>query len=159
MVRLLLWLLALFGLWMLFVTTTSLAEVLLGLGSALLALIGVAVLRRRAGRKDGPSLAWLAHSFVLVPRLFSDTAMVFAVLARQLARRDPVVGGFRAVPYSSGQTNAESATAADAFTLLANSLTPNTIALDIDPLEGVVLVHQLRLQSHEAAARELIRPA
>ncbi len=158
-VRLLLSLLALFGLWMLFVSTTLLPEVLLGVGSALMALVGVVFLRREAGARAGPRLAWLRASLVLVPRLFTDSFVVFRALARQLVLREPSVGGFRAVPYESGQHDARSAAAADAFAILANSLTPNTIVLDVDAVEGVMLVHQLAPQSSERAARELIRPA
>ena len=152
------WLLLLDGFWMLFVVTTALPELALGAGSAVLALIGVVVLGNQTGLHRPPKLAWLGRAAILLPRLVTDTGTVFGALARQLLRREPALGSFRAVPYQSGQTDAPSAAAADAFVVAANSVTPNTIVLDVDQLNGVVLVHQLAPRSPAATSQDLVRP-
>jgi multisubunit Na+/H+ antiporter MnhE subunit len=153
------WVLFLIALWMLFVASTELPEVLLGVGSAVLASIGVAVLRKHAGLTSAPKLWWLGRALVLLPRFVTDTMVVFRALFRQLLGGQPALGAFRALPYTPGQRNLLSASAADAFVVAANSLTPNTIVLDADPIEGLLLVHQLVPQSHSDVSHDLIRSA
>lgn len=155
----LLWALALMGAWMLFVVTTQLPEVLLGLGSAVLAYIGVAAIRRQVGLFGLVKLRWLRDALVLVPRLVTDTFLVFRALGRQLFQGQHVTGAFMAMPYSPGQHDQLSALSADAFAVASNSLTPNTIVLDVDPVEGLILVHQLEPQTPAEAQRDLVRPA
>lgn len=152
------WLLFLMGMWMLFVVTTELPDIALGAGSAMLTLILVTVLRREAGRAILPRVRWLVRIGGLVPLLFSETVTVFGALFRQLFRGQPMRGAFFAVPYPGVYPDETEATAAAAFTIAANSLTPNSIVLDVDHLEGLVLLHQLVPRSPEQIRRSLVLP-
>ena len=155
----LLWLLALMGAWMLFVVSTQLPELALGAGSAVATAAFALFLRRVIGPHAPPRLRWLAGAACLIPRLFTDTAVVFAALYRQLLRGQPAVGAFRAVAYHGEQPDEVSAAAADAFLIAANSITPNTIVVDIDRVEGLVLLHQLSPEPPARVRSQLVRPA
>jgi multisubunit Na+/H+ antiporter MnhE subunit len=155
----LLWLLALMGAWMLFVVSTELPELMVGAGSALVGAGLVLVLRREVGPHAPPKLRWLARAWVLLPRLFTETAMVFAALFRQLFQGQPAVGAFHATPYGGHFPNEPTAAAADAFAITANSIAPNTIVLDADRVEGVLLVHQLVPQPEPKTRRQLVFPS
>jgi multisubunit Na+/H+ antiporter MnhE subunit len=155
----LLWLLSLMGLWMLYVVSTAPPEIVLGAASALVAAGFVLVLRSQTGPLAPPKLRWLAGSLVLVPRLFTDTAVVFAALFRQLFRGHRAIGAFRVVRYGGQSPDELTAAAADAFLIAANSITPNTIVLDVDRLEGLVLLHQLAPVPAEKVRRQLVRPS
>ncbi len=139
----LVWFLALMGAWMLYVASTQLPEIVLGAGSAAFATAGVLVICSRLTTPRAPRLRWLLSCWHLIPRLFSDTALVFVALGRQLFRGERAAGSFRAIAYSGEYPDASTGEAADAFVITANSITPNTIVLDVDRLEGLVLVHQL----------------
>jgi multisubunit Na+/H+ antiporter MnhE subunit len=154
----LLWLVGLMAAWMLFVVSTEAPELLLGAGSAVVGAGLATVLRRQVGAHAPPRLRWLARCWVLLPRLFTDTAIVFGALARQLFRGQPAAGAIRSIPYE-GAFGDELTAAADAFTIAANSITPNTIVLDIDRVEGLLLVHQLVPQGDAQLRREAILPA
>jgi multisubunit Na+/H+ antiporter MnhE subunit len=154
-----LWALLLLGAWMTFVVTTALPEVLLGVGSAIVAGLVMAVLRAHAGATGVPKLRWLRDALVLLPRLVTDTLVVFRVLFLHLSGKQQALGAFRALPYEPNQPDALSASMADAFVVAVNSLTPNTIVLDIDPVEGLLLVHQPQPQRHDEASRALVRPS
>jgi multisubunit Na+/H+ antiporter MnhE subunit len=154
----LLWLLGLMGAWMLFVVSTQLPELALGAGSAVAAAAFALLPRQVAGAHAPPRLRWLAGAARLIPRLFTDTAVVFVALSRQLLRRQPATGAFRAVAYRGEQPDEVSAAAADAFLIAANSITPNTIVVDIDRVEGLVLLHQLAPESPAQVRRQLVRP-
>ena len=155
----LLWLIALMSLWMLYVVSSAPPEIALGAASAVFAAGFAVFLRHEEGAHAPPKLRWLARTAVLVPRLFTDTAVVFGVLFRHLAGRDPAVGAFRAVPYEGVFPDELTAAAGDAFTITANSITPNTIVIDVDRVEGLVLLHQLAPESPEQTNRQLVRPA
>jgi len=152
------WLLGLLGLWLLFVASTSPAEVLLGLGSALVAVALGMVVRRFVGPQPLPRLRWLWQLSAIVPRFGVETGQVFWALFLHLLRRRTALGAFRAVAYGGIQPDELTAAAADAVLIAANSFTPNTIVLDVDRVEGLVLLHQLVPQAHEAASHSLIRP-
>lgn len=155
----LLWLVALMGAWLLFVASTQVPELALGAGSALASTAFALLLRRVMGPHAPPRLRWLAGAAGLIPRFFSDTAVVFGALYRQLLRGQPAVGAFRAVAYRGEQSDEVSAAAADAFLIAANSLTPNTIVVDIDRVEGLVLLHQLSPEPLAEVRRRLVWPA
>ena len=145
------------GAWMLFVATTQVPDLALGAASAVLTTLLVTLIRRQSGHRVAFCAAWLPSLLFLLPRLFADTATVFAALFQQIFRGRPVRGAFRAVPYAGVYATEPEASAADAFVLAANSLTPNTIVLDIDRVEGLVLLHQLSPQSREAVRRQFVR--
>ncbi|HLG69733.1 MAG TPA: Na+/H+ antiporter subunit E [Chloroflexota bacterium] len=145
------------GLWMLFVFTTSVADIAWGAGSAAFTTGLVWIIRRFTQHSIRPRARWLPGALVLAPRLFQDTATVFVALARHLLGRQAVQGAFRAVRYQGVYSSEAEASAGDGFVILANSLTPNTIVLDIDRVEGLLLVHQLVPQSPEQTAEQLVR--
>jgi multisubunit Na+/H+ antiporter MnhE subunit len=152
------WLLCLMGAWMLYVASTELPELVLGAASALLGTVGAAIICRHMGLPTPPRLRWILACWTLIPRLFLETAMVFGALFRQIFRRQQVTGAFRAIRYAGVYADEGTAAAADAFTITANSITPNTIVLDVDRVEGLVLVHQLVLQSQAEVEAQLIVP-
>lgn len=156
--RQLMWVLLLLGAWMTLVVTTALSDVALGAASAVLTALLVALIRRACGAALSIRAGWLITALPLLPRLFTDTATVFAALAGQLFRGRPVHGSFRAVRYAGIYRDEAEASGGDAFVIATNSLTPNSVILDVDRLDGLVLLHQLVPQDPARVSAQLVRP-
>jgi hypothetical protein len=74
-------------------------------------------------------------------RLVPDTALLVTVLWRRLARRQPVSGSFRAVPYRADPvlSSAAGRVVVEAW----GSLAPNRYVVGIDDGGGVMVLHEL----------------
>lgn len=133
---------ALFGLWMVLVDTSSQPEVVTGVVVAAAgAILGtlVTAARDEPARVSPGMLLRIYRPFVL---LFTDSARVTWALAVSVVRRRRVEGRFRAVRYrATAQTS--DARARRIFTEWGASLAPNRYAIGVDPDGRYLLIHEL----------------
>jgi multisubunit Na+/H+ antiporter MnhE subunit len=129
---------AIVGVWMLLVDTYSVAEVLAGAATALLATVATLLVyaQRVVRLRPSAKLAWM------LPRWAAQVPIDLWLLARELIRA--LAGGHRggrfyARPFAGGVGPRENARRAAIE--LFGSLAPNTIVVGVD--ERQVIVHQL----------------
>jgi Na+/H+ ion antiporter subunit len=130
------------ALYLLLIDTTSLPELIVGAGAAVIAATGLELARgqRIVGERIRPR--WLAAAYRPVLRVPADVVLVSWVAIRQLFHRRGAHGAFRAAPFRCGdQHELESGRAALAQAL--GSFAPNTIVVGVDPDRELVLAHQL----------------
>jgi hypothetical protein len=131
------------ALYLLLIDITSLPELIVGAGAAVLAATGFELARERdtAGGLSG-RVRWLGtlhRPLVNVPR---DVATLSLLAVRQLVRPKAVNGVFRAVPFRCGDDEElESGRRALAESL--GSFSPNTIIVGVDGERELILGHQL----------------
>lgn len=95
-------------------------------------------------------IRWLVPALRLPGQILTDTAVVFAALARQLIRGEQPASGFRDVPVPFGDHGDQGVTRR-VLLVGANSLAPNTFVLGLDEGRDVMVVHQLVLDQGRAA--------
>lgn len=137
-----LWWAALLGLWLLFVDSSAIPEVVAGIGAAVIGAAAAGVVRSQRSQRFHPLIRWLRYAWQLPWRVVVDCAVVLAALWRRLALRQPVQGKFRTVPLNTGGADPTSA-AWRAFVVAATSVAPNTFVVGIDTEQGVALIHEL----------------
>jgi multisubunit Na+/H+ antiporter MnhE subunit len=136
------WWTLLFGLWLLLVGTVERLELIAGAAAAALGAAAAEAVRAQGLLRFRLERRWLARGWRPFARTVPDFALVTAALLRSLVRRRPVRGKFRALPFPAGGTDAASA-GRRAFATVAGSLAPNTLVVDVDPDEKLILVHEL----------------
>jgi hypothetical protein len=75
-------------------------------------------------------------------RVARETFLVFAALAKTLARREPPSGGFREISVRYGDDSPAGVTRRTLLTG-GRSLAPNAFVVDFDAERDVMLVHEL----------------
>ena len=140
-VYVLLWWVVLLGLWLLFVDTLALAEVLVGLGAAALAALAALGIHTYGGTRFRFQVRWLLLLRDVPVNTLRDCATLGVVLWRHLIRGERARGAFRTIPFPihDGPTSA----AWRAFVAGATSIAPNTYVIRFDRERGTVIVHQL----------------
>jgi hypothetical protein len=131
------------GLYLLLIDITDLPELLVGAGAAVLAASGLELAREQEVVGENIRLRWLARLYRPLAKVPSDIWFVSVVAVRQIARRRPVCGEFRAVPFAgAGEDSIDTGrrALAEAF----GSFAPNTIVVGIDTERELILAHQLR---------------
>src|SRR2546430_7087248 len=98
-VYVLLWWAVLLGLWLLFVDTLALAEVLVGLGAAALAALAALGIHAYGGTRFRFRVRWLLLLRDVPASTLRDCATLGGVLWRQPIRGDRARGAFRTVPF------------------------------------------------------------
>jgi multisubunit Na+/H+ antiporter MnhE subunit len=136
-----LWYVPLVGLWLLFVDTFALEEVLAGLVAAAVAATAADVVRAQDRVRFRMDPGWLRDLGRLPGQVLRDTWLVAVALWRHL-RGQPVEGSFRALAFPREPDDASSAARRALVTSLV-SLTPNTYVVGVEGDEGAMLVHQL----------------
>lgn len=138
----LLWWIALFGWWVLLVGTNAGLELLAGACAATLAT-ALAVALRRGGLLDYRFRAsWLATVLKVPWRVLYECGVVFGALAMHLAGQRRLSSRYRALDFPAGGNDPESR-GRRAMAAAADSISPNTMPVDIDPEHGVALRHEL----------------
>jgi len=145
------WYIPLFGLWLLFVDSFAVEELVLGAIAAALAATAADAVRAQDLVRFRMRLRWLAGVGAVPKLVVTDSWLLAAALWRQLVRPGSVRGLFRVLPFpASGDDDATSAARRALVTGVA-SLAPNTYVVGIE--SGAVLVHQLvRRQGGEIPA-------
>ena len=137
-----LWLVALFGWWILLVgTNAGLEEIAAGCAAVLATLLALALRReRQLGYRFEPR--WLLTALKAPLKVLPELGIVLWALLLQLARIRPVQSIYRALPFPAGRQDAVSA-GRRALASLTDAVSPNTLPLDVDAERGVVLRHEL----------------
>jgi hypothetical protein len=134
------------GLYLLLIDITSLPELIVGAGAAVLAATGFE-LAREEGTAGGLTarLRWLATLHRALLKVPADVAVVSAMAVRQLFSPRKVNGVFRAVPFRCGEDEALE-TGRRALAEWFGSFAPNTIIIGVDPERELILGHQLHVK-------------
>jgi hypothetical protein len=144
------------GLYLLLIDTTSLPELIVLAGAAVIAATGFELAREQE-TAGGVSvrLRWLAALYRPLLKAPSDIAVVSLIALRQLIRPRRVNGTFRAVPFRAGEGH-DIEIGRRALAESFGSFAPNTIIIGIDEEHELILGHQLR-PSGGAEAIDLLR--
>jgi multisubunit Na+/H+ antiporter MnhE subunit len=134
------WYLPLVVLWLAFVDTLALAEVVVGLVAAAVAATAAEVVRDQDLVRFRLRVSWLRDLYRLPGQVLADSRVLAVALWRRLTGR-PVRGAFRALPFPIDRDEALSAGRRALVTGVV-SLTPNTYVVGVEG-DGSVLVHQL----------------
>lgn len=90
------------GLWVAVDDSIGLAELGAGAGAAALGAVLAEVAGQQAATRFRMRIRWLVPALRLPGQILTDTAVVFAALARQLIRGEQPTSGFRDVPVPFG---------------------------------------------------------
>ena len=134
------WFLPLMVLWLAFVDTFAVAEVVLGLVAAAVAATAAEVVRSQDLLRSRFQLRWMRDLHRLPWQVLRDCWLLAAALWRHCTGR-PVRGVFRVVPFPSDADDARAAGRRALVTALL-SASPNTLVVGVEGGEGM-LVHQL----------------
>jgi hypothetical protein len=128
--------------YLLLVDTTSLPELYVMVGVALLAALLFEASREQGFPEARFSLRSLAPGWHAVARIPRDAAVLCGEAIAQLAQYKRRRGQFRAIPFRAGPS--EHDRGRYALTEIVGSLAPNTIVIGVDSDSELLLVHQLR---------------
>jgi hypothetical protein len=138
----LLWWLALFGWWVVLVGTNAGLELIAGACAALLAALLAASLWRLGLLRCRVEPRWLAKTLKVPWRVVYEVGVVFWALALHLVGLRRLSSRYRAFDFPAGADDPASrgrrAVAAE-----ADSLSPNTLPVDVDPELDLALRHEL----------------
>jgi hypothetical protein len=132
------------ALYLLLIDTTSLPELIVGAGAAVIAATGFELAREQ--QTVGGLTArvhWAARLYRPLLKAPSDIAVVSLLAFRQLIRPNQVNGTFRAVPFHCGPEH-DIETGRRALAESFGSFAPNTIVVGVDVEAELILGHQLR---------------
>jgi hypothetical protein len=140
------------ALYLVLIDTTSLPELFVLAGAAVIAATGFELAREQqtAGGLTA-RLRWLVRLYKPLLKAPSDIAIVSLVALRQLVKPKPVNGTFRAVRFRCGPEH-DVETGRRALAESFGSFAPNTIIVGVDVDEELILGHQL----HRTGGREAI---
>jgi multisubunit Na+/H+ antiporter MnhE subunit len=130
------WWVLLAGLYLLLADSIVLPELVVGAFAAAVGATGAVLCRSQRHELLRPRLRWLRAAARPALGIFTD----LVPLARTLARRGG--GELHRVPLTVPADGGEAA-AFVAFTEALGSLAPNTVVVDVDREQGVLLVHRL----------------
>ena len=136
------WWLLLTGLWIPLAFDVSAPELVAGAVAAAAGATLTTAVRAQRLISFRPRLRWVLRLWRLPIQVALDTGLLFAVLWRRLAMRQPVSGTFRAIPFRAVGDEPE-ASARRAVAMTIGSIAPNTYVIDIDLDDELILVHQL----------------
>jgi multisubunit Na+/H+ antiporter MnhE subunit len=136
-----LWYVPLVVLWLLFVDTFAVQELVLGLAAAAVAATAADLVRAQDLVRFRMHRSWLRDLGQVPGQVLRDSGLLAAALWGHLRGR-PCAGAFRALPFPAEPDDAVSA-ARRALVTSVVSLTPNTYVVGIEGDDGMMLVHQL----------------
>lgn len=138
----LLWWLALFGWWIVLVGTNAGLELLAGACASLLGALLAAALRRRGLLRYRFEARWLAKWLKVPWKVVYELSVVFWALALHLLGQRHLSSRYRAFDFPAGGDDPESR-GRRAVAASADSLSPNTMPVDVDSEHDVALRHEL----------------
>jgi hypothetical protein len=131
------------GFYLLLIDTTSLPELVVLAGVALVCGLLFLISREEGFEESHISPGWLLGARRLAARVPLDIALVCSEGVAQLRRPRASRGRFRTVRFRAVAATPED-TARRALTEVFGSVAPNTIVIGVDRDRGLLLVHQLR---------------
>jgi hypothetical protein len=136
------WWVVLAGWWLLLVGTNSGLELIAAVCAAALATLLALALRRQGLLRYHFDSAWIVQALKLPWKVLQELGVVLWALALHVTRARRVRSVYRAIPFPAGRADAESA-GRRAVAVLADSLSPNTLPVDVDRERNVALRHEL----------------
>lgn len=143
------WLAVVTGLYLIFISSVTALEVAVSLTVGALCAAAAVAGRLSALLRYRPALRWVRWLVPLPATVVADTVRLARLLARQIVERatgraadQRERGGLRTLRLSP-DTRGETAAARRALAMLVVSSTPGTYVVDVDPEEGILLVHAL----------------
>ncbi|MBV9802289.1 MAG: hypothetical protein JO130_03830 [Solirubrobacterales bacterium] len=132
------------GIYLLLIDTTSLPELIVAVGAAVIAGSGFELAReQKTAGGIRARLRWLSTVHRPLLKAPSDIVTVSLLALRQLIRPRQVNGTFRAVPFRCGP-DSDIETGRMALAESLGSFAPNTIIVGVDVERELILGHQLR---------------
>jgi Na+/H+ ion antiporter subunit len=128
--------------YLLLVDTTSLPELYVLIGVALVAGFAFEASREQGFPEARFSPRWFKRAWRAVVRVAPDAVLLCGEVIAQLRRHKRARGQFRAIPFKAGTSEDDRGRVA--LTEIAGSLAPNTIVIGVDGDTDLLLVHQLR---------------
>jgi multisubunit Na+/H+ antiporter MnhE subunit len=138
----LLWWLALFGWWLALVGTNSGLELIAGAGAGLLGALLALAVRRSGLLRFRFEARWLAKTLKVPWRVVYELGAVFWALALHLVGLRRLNSRYRAFDFPAGGDDPTSR-GRRAVAAAADSLSPNTMPVDVDRERKVALRHEL----------------
>lgn len=136
------WWAVLMAFWIVLDYSVHTDELLAGAGAAALGATLSVLACYQAGIELRFRARWLLPALRLPGQVARDTVIVFAALARRMARGEEPPSGFRELPIRAGDDSPE-AVSRRVLMVGGYSLAPNTFVLGIDLERQVMIVHQL----------------
>lgn len=136
------WYFPLLALWLLFVDSLAIEEVVLGAIAAALAATAADFVRAQDLVRFRLRARWLTGLWTLPWQIVVDSGLLAVALWRQLRSPGSVHGVFRVLPFPREGDDAV-ATARRALVTSVASIAPNTYVVGIEGEEGAILIHQL----------------
>ena len=136
------WYLPLLALWLLFVDSLAIEEVVLGAIAAALAATAADLVRAQDLIRFRLRARWLSGVWTLPWQIVVDSGLLAVALWRQLRSPGSVHGVFRVLAFPREGDDAV-ATARRALVTSVASISPNTYVVGIEGEEGTMLIHQL----------------
>ena len=131
----------LLGLWMIFVSMPKLDELLVGIGASLISAFADGVVKAKKFATFYPHLRLLALVFWEPWYALKGTGAVLRAFARRLQGKGSK-SQFRAVPFSSGGQDPQSA-ARRALATILTTISPDTVVIGIDREKHLLLLHEI----------------
>jgi multisubunit Na+/H+ antiporter MnhE subunit len=132
-----------FGLWLLLVFKTELAEVVLGAVAAALAATAAELVRQSAYAPFIPELRWWRGLLRLPREVAVDTWRMSVLLVRHFVRGEPIHGRFRVVHFETEGPDDRHAQSRRAAAKWLGCVSPNTYVIGFDEKRNLAVVHQL----------------
>jgi multisubunit Na+/H+ antiporter MnhE subunit len=136
------WTIALFVAWLALVGTVAWLELVAGGCAAAIAAFAAQVVRERGLLQYRVPAAALRHARRPMVRIVPDFWILIVALVRALVSGHRPSGAYQALPFPAGGSDAQSA-GARAFAIAAGSLAPNSVIVDVDREQDLMLVHTL----------------
>lgn len=133
-----------YGLWIVFVGTFSLHELLVGMVAAVLAVVGMCVIDVQYPARFSPKLAELLSIWRLPWYLISGTWEVLKVAVTDLIGIRRAESLFLVVPFNAGAKDGPRAVARRALAVAYSTMTPETIVLGINTDCKQMLLHEIK---------------
>ena len=141
------------GLWVLYTSTATLYELLVGALASVLAAIGTAIVQEKQFAKFSPQPKWLLY-FAFMPWYAAKDTMIVFLAAFKYAARKKSDGYLLAVDFDAGGDDARSS-ARRALEVALTTIPPNSIVIGIDRKRNKMLMHMLRPSGMTWVTREL----
>ncbi len=145
--------LVMMGLWVLYTSTATLYELLIGAGAAVLAAFATALVQEKQFAKFAPNPKWLLYIAYMPWYAVKDTVIVFQAAFKYMVRQKSD-GYLLAVNFDAGGDDPRSS-ARRALEVTLTTIPPNSIVIGIDRGGSKMLMHMLRPSGLSRVTREL----
>ena len=142
-------------LWLLFVGTFELHELVVGIIAAVLSSIGMGVIALGYSVPFSPTVTDVLACWRLPWYLLSDTWVVFEVSAKDLLGVDRAKSLFRVSPFDAGSKKDPRKAARRSLATIYTTVSPNFIVLGVNSSDQKLLFHQIERSSVPKMTKQL----